>query len=271
MSTAVVFDSAGTLLHTIRVAYDICTHTLLEDVETTLLTYSDPDRVLCLLYMQVDQLMSVSPSTPFVMFMADHNISFDISCSRRTHTKEEIKPVICGDMHATAGHAMACVHAIQESGDEGSIMALNSGFIVNMKLSRIEFMVTTGGVPFIGVKEVIAALMHHNIAVYIASGDREEKLLRVATYLGIPAKHVCGVATPATKASFVRSLQKKYDKVIMVGDAINDLRAFREANLSILTEQQGPCTINELIEAADVRIENICDVLKHVLPDLHQA
>ncbi|MCL2461015.1 MAG: haloacid dehalogenase, partial [Euryarchaeota archaeon] len=63
MSTAVTFDSAGTLLHTIRVAYNICTDALLADVETTLLTYDDPDRVLCVLYMQIDQLMAASPST----------------------------------------------------------------------------------------------------------------------------------------------------------------------------------------------------------------
>jgi len=268
MSTAITFDSAGTLLYTIRVAHNICTDTLLADVETTLLTYDDPDRVLCVLYMHIDQLMAASPSTSFATFMTQHNASFDISCSRRSLTKEEVKPIICGDTEATVGHAVACVRAIQNSGDGGNIMALNSGCIVNMNLGRIEFMVATGGVPFIGAKEVIATLMQHDVSVYIASGDKEDKLLRVATYLGVPMNHVCGVATPVMKASFVRSLRQKYDKVVMVGDGINDIYAFREADLAILTEQQGSCTIANLLEAVDVRIQNICDVPKHVLPDI---
>ena len=265
MSTAVVFDSAGTLLHTIRVAYNTCTHTLLEDIETTLVTYEDVDRVLCILYMEIDTLMNAPPSTPFTSFMIEHNVSFDIACSRRTLTKEDVRPVMCEDTHTTVGHAIACVRAIQSSGDEGSIMALNSGCIVNMNLRRKEFMVATGGVPFIGVKETIASLMQHNIAVYIASGDQEEKLLRVATFLGIPMSHVHGVATPAMKANLVRSLREKYDTVVMVGDGINDLRAFKEADLAILTQQQGPCTVADLLDSTDVHIENICDVTKHVL------
>lgn len=271
MSTAVVFDSAGTLLHTIRVVYNICTHTLLADVETTLLTYDDPDRVLCVLHMQLDQLMAASPSTSFAAFMADHNASFDISCSRRTLTKEEVKPIVYGDTDATVGHAAACVRAIQNRGDGGNIMTLNCGCIVNMNAGRIEFMVATGGVPFIGVKEVAATLMQHDVSVYIASGDKEEKLLQVAMHLGIPMKHVCGVATPVMKADFVRSLQQEYDRVVMVGDGINDIYAFREADFAILIEQQGPCTISNLIQAVDIRIQNICDMPKHVLPDISSS
>ena len=267
MSTAVVFDSAGTLLHTIRVAYNTCTHTLLEDIETTLVTYENLDRVLCILYMQIDTLMNTSPFTPFVPFMAEHNVSFDIACSRRALTKEDVRPIMYEDTQTTVGHAVACIRAIQSSGDEGNIMTLNSGCIVNMHLRRIEFMVATGGVPFIGVKEMIASLIYHNIAVYIASGDQVEKLLRVATFLGIPMNHVHGVATPAMKANLVRSLREEYDTVVMVGDGINDLRAFKEADLAILTQQQGPCTVADLLNAADVCIENICDVTKHVLAD----
>ena len=46
---AVVFDSAGTLLSTYRVAKDICNKTLLPGIETTTLTFSSPDRVLVVL------------------------------------------------------------------------------------------------------------------------------------------------------------------------------------------------------------------------------
>ena len=42
MSVAVVFDSAGTLMNTYRVAKDICHKKLLPGIETTTLTFSSP-------------------------------------------------------------------------------------------------------------------------------------------------------------------------------------------------------------------------------------
>ena len=58
MSVAVVFDSAGTLLNTYRVAKDICNQKLLPGIETTTLTFSSPDRVLIVLPVHSKDLMA---------------------------------------------------------------------------------------------------------------------------------------------------------------------------------------------------------------------
>ena len=264
MSTAVVFDMAGTLLHAIRVAYSISTNTLFTDVETTLITYENPDRVLCVLPLPPDKLLNAPSSMLFSTFLDMYSVPFDISCSRRTLRKKDVEPVIYKDTQATVGHASSCVRAIQERSDEGAILTLNCGCIVNIELGCMEFIVATGGVPFVGVKETITKLMQRGVSVYIASGDLEEKVLLVANLIGIPKHHVCSVATPLMKAEFVRTLQKQYDTVAMVGDGINDLMALKQADLAILTEQQGECTIDALLDAADVRIDNICKVADYV-------
>jgi len=63
MSVAVVFDSAGTLLSTYRIAKDICNKKLLPGIETTTLTFSSPDRVLIVLPVHSKDLMTVPPDT----------------------------------------------------------------------------------------------------------------------------------------------------------------------------------------------------------------
>jgi len=76
------------------------------------------------------------------------------------------------------------------------------------------------------------------VPTFIASGDRVTKLERMADHLGIPRDRVYGVATPTVKAQIVSDLRQEYDRVLMVGDGINDLCAMRNADIAILTVQQ---------------------------------
>jgi Cu+-exporting ATPase len=76
------------------------------------------------------------------------------------------------------------------------------------------------------------------VPTFIASGDRSEKLELMADHLGIPRDRVYGVATPSVKAQIIADLKQEYDRVVMVGDGINDLCAMQAADCAILTEQQ---------------------------------
>ncbi|HJJ58772.1 MAG TPA: HAD family hydrolase, partial [Methanocorpusculum sp.] len=97
-------------------------------------------------------------------------------------------------------------------------------------------------------------------AVYVASGDRTEKLEMVADKIGIPRNRVHGVATPVTKAQIVTSLKSEYDIVMMTGDGINDLSAMRAADVSVLTLQQEGERPEILKKTADKIIYDIRDV-----------
>jgi hypothetical protein len=61
MSIAVVFDSAGTLLRTYRVAKDIEHQKLLPGIETVTLTFSSPERVLVVIHVHSREVIDASP------------------------------------------------------------------------------------------------------------------------------------------------------------------------------------------------------------------
>jgi Cu+-exporting ATPase len=141
------------------------------------------------------------------------------------------------------------------------MVAMNSGVIVNMSLPGIEFAVTTGGRPFEAAREVISDLHRMGIPTYIASGDRVAKLEKIADFLGIPRDRVFGVATPTVKAQIVADLQGEYDRVVFVGDGINDLCALKKADVAILTEEQSGEKHRDLYQAADHVVQNVREVV----------
>jgi Cu+-exporting ATPase len=63
------------------------------------------------------------------------------------------------------------------------------------------------------------------------------------------------------KEKVVLELKSKYEKVIMVGDGINDILALRAADIGIMTIQQGDERPEELREAADVVLDDIIKVV----------
>lgn len=264
MSVAVVFDSAGTLLNTYRVAKDICNKKLLPGIETTTLTFSSPDRVLIVLPVHSQDLMAVPPDTPLSRYLIDRHIGFGVSCTRKILTAEDIGDVLYTDNRALAGDLQECIRNVWSICKEEEMVTLNSGAIINMAHKAIEFTITAGGWPFEGAKETITALHRMGVPTFIASGDRVTKLERMADHFGIPRDRVYGVATPSVKAQIVHDLREEYDKVLMVGDGINDLFALRSADIAILTVEQPGDRPEELFKEADYVVKNVSEVRRIV-------
>ncbi len=79
----------------------------------------------------------------------------------------------------------------------------------------------------------------------------------LANNVNLPLDRVFEISTPRKKEEIVKRLKQQYDKVIMVGDGINDLLAMRAADLGVLWIQQtGKCP-KLLCEEADVVIKDI--------------
>ena len=261
MSVAVVFDSAGTLLNTYRVAKDICNKKLLPGIETTTLTFSSPDRVLVVLPVQSKVMINTPADTILSEYLVQNDIGFGVSCTRKITTAEEIGDILYADKQARVGDLQECIRNVWTVCKAESIVTLNSGAIINMALGAIEFTITAGGWPFDGAKETISALHRMGVPTFIASGDRVTKLEKMADHLGIPRDRVYGVATPTVKAQIVSDLKQEYDKVLMVGDGINDLCAMRNADIAILTIQQAGDRPEELYAAADHVVKDVSAVL----------
>ena len=158
MSVAVVFDSAGTLLNTYRVAKDIRNHKLLPGIETTTLTFSSPDRVLIVLPVHSKDLLAAPPETLLSDYLIRHDIGFGISCTRKITTSDEIGDILYADDGARVGDLQECIRNVWTVCKEESVVTLNSGAIINMAKRGIEFAITAGGWPFDGAKEAITAL-----------------------------------------------------------------------------------------------------------------
>jgi len=261
MSVAVVFDSAGTLLNTYRVAKDICHKKLLPGIETTTLTFSSPDRVLVVLPVHSKDMISTPPDTLLSEYLVQHEMGFGVSCTRKITTAEEIGDILYADKRATVGDLQECIRNVWTVCKAESVVTLNSGAIINMAYGAVEFAITAGGWPFDGAKETITALHRMGVPTFIASGDRVTKLEKMADHLGIPRDRVYGVATPSVKAQIISDLRQEYDKVLMVGDGINDLCAMRNADIAILTIQQPGDRPEELYAAADCVVKDVSAVL----------
>lgn len=261
MSIAVVFDSAGTLLNTYRVAKDICHKKLLPGIETTTLTFSSPDRVLIVLPIHSKDLMATPPEKLLSDYLIRHEIGFGVSCTRKITTAEDIGDLLYTDRRCLVGDLQECIRNVWSVCREEEMVTLNSGAILNMAQGGIEFAITAGGWPFEGAKETVSALHRMGVPTYIASGDRVTKLEKMADHLGIPRDRVYGVATPTVKAQIVNDLRQEYDRVIMVGDGINDLCAMRNADIAILTIQQPGERPEDLYKEADHVIRSVSEVV----------
>ena len=261
MSVAVVFDSAGTLLNTYRVAKDICNKKLLPGIETTTLTFSSPDRVLVVLPVQSKVMINTPADTILSEYLVQNDIGFGVSCTRKITTAEEIGDILYADKQARVGDLQECIRNVWTICKAESVVTMNSGAIINMALGAVEFAITAGGWPFDGAKETITALHRMGVPTFIASGDRVTKLEKMADHLGIPRDRVYGVATPTVKAQIVTDLRLEYDKVLMVGDGINDLCAMQNADIAILTIQQAGDRPEELYAAADFVVKDVGAVL----------
>ena len=79
--------------------------------------------------------------------------------------------------------------------------------------------------------EAIDALQAQGIAVYMMSGDKEERVAPIAQAAHI--EHYLSQVLPQDKENLVRQLQQQGHRVAMVGDGINDSQALAAADVSI--------------------------------------
>lgn len=260
MSVAVVFDSAGTLLHTYRVAKNVLSGELLPGVETVSLTFESPDRVLVVLHVRSRDVIAAPDDITLSRFLREQKVGFGISCTRGVVDADDVAGILYHSPHGKVADLKDCIRNVWEVCREESVVTLNSGVILNVSLPGIEFTVTTGGRPFEGARETISALHRMGIPAFIASGDRVEKLEKMADHLGIPRDRVFGVATPTVKARIVEDLRGAYDCVVMVGDGINDLPAMRAADVAILSVEQPGERHPDMYAAADYVVGDVREV-----------
>lgn len=254
---AVVFDSAGTLLHMYRVAKDAGTGMILEDIQSTLLVARKPHRALVIVNADLEEVSYCDPKLTLHGLIKQYDIKLDISCASRPFELEEVygiieKSDVCvSDVNDVVSHVR---------GHCPDIFYLAAGIIVDAQDYMIPYVLSTAGKMYSDTPAAIATLQDMGVDVFIASGDGYNNLEKLAMSIGIPMSFVHGVATTRDKERIVRELQEEYDSVVMVGDGMNDILALRAADVGILTVQQGDERPDVLRRSADVVVGNILEV-----------
>ena len=98
---------------------------------------------------------------------------------------------------------------------------------------------------------VITALKRLKVTPVMLTGDNKLAAKYVADQVGI--KDVYGALLPEEKAGLIEKLQKKYGKVAMVGDGVNDAPSLARADVGIAMGGGGS---DIAIETADVTLMN---------------
>ena len=259
-SIAVVFDSAGTLLHMYRVAKDTVTGKYIDDIITTNLVSRKPNCGLVIMHTDPDKIMNCQSTKRIYEFLTDNKIRIDLSCSSSPFTLEDAAQCIKNDTKTSMQDIHDVVNAIKLKCPD--IFYLGIGLVVDTESQDIEYTIGAGGRPFTNTPAVLNTLQSMGIDTYIASGDSMRNLENLARLVEIPIERVYDVATPQKKEWVIRSLKKQYDKVVMVGDGMNDILALRASDLGVLSIQQtGMCPV-KLRSEADIVITDIQQIVE---------
>lgn len=255
---AVVFDSAGTLLRMYRVAKEANTGNILENIESTAIVAQKKGCGLVALNTEKEIILCSSRGMPLFDFISEYRISIGISCSKGKFT-----PDLACDIIRRTSVLMGDVHDVLEavSSHCPDSIYLAAGLIVDSEAQRIPYVLSTGGQVFGKTLQTVQILQSMEVDIYIASGDRLVALLQLAELINIPRERVFAFADPYMKEKVVLELKSRYEKVVMVGDGINDILALRAADIGIMTTQQGDKRPEELREAANIVLDDIIKVV----------
>jgi len=97
-------------------------------------------------------------------------------------------------------------------------------------------------------KAVIEELHRSNEDVWMCTGDHAQTANAVAEELGLPPDRVVAGAPPSEKARLVEKLQADAQRVVVVGDGVNDAPALAAANVGVAIG----AGVRITVDAADV-------------------
>jgi len=249
---AVVLDVAGTLLRMYRVANDLIRRRILERIVTAQLIIERPGRALVVPQMDPGKIRRCPEETHLLRLIELCSEGIEISCySTPVSRSDALEAIRRSDV--TVRDLLVAHDAVRRRCPE---TYHTTGIIVDSLDMTVPYIVSTGGVPFPGLKSVLDELRAMGADIYIASGDSPRSLIHLVDY-GIDPENICSVADPLRKKGLVKRLKENHRAVVMVGDGLNDLYALEEADLGVLTVQQNPNPHPRLLEVADIIIKDI--------------
>ena len=260
MKKAIVFDNSGTLIERYRVIKDVLNNRLFTDINSLDLIDAGDSLALVVLQYNTNKLLDLNPDTLISNLIRDYNIDFDVSFSNTQTSKEEVSEILLNDKISTITDITDGFDILH---DKIPHMQLCNGsaLIVDLDLSQIAYTITSAGKLFANVLETVDVLKSRGIEIFIASGDRKGAIKRLSDIIGISSDNAFGSVSTKGKGEIVLKLKDEGYKVMMVGDGLNDILAFRNADVSVLTIEQREEVSDRMLDKTDYVISDIAEVL----------
>lgn len=259
MKKAVVFDNSGTLIERYRVIKDVLNGNIFTNINSLDLIDAGDSLALVVLQFNTNRLLELDPNTLISDVIKQYQIDFDISFSARQVSKAEVKEILYNETNSTVSDITDGFDILRE---KISHMELCNGsaLIVDMDLGQVAYTITSAGMFFPKVFETVETLKSRGIEIFVASGDRNGAINRLANMLDIPEDNAFGSVSTKGKCEVISILKDAGYKVMMVGDGLNDLLAFKKADVSVLTIEQQEEVSPKMMDKTDHIIEDIFDV-----------
>ncbi|MBO4302494.1 HAD-IC family P-type ATPase [Methanosarcinaceae archaeon] len=254
--TAVVFDSAGTLVEMYRVALDMSTGTFIPDSDNLRIVSEIQRAGLVVLDTPSENVLRQDPECLISDYLEKEHVHLGIVYSNEFLNPESISLTL-KKSKIPIGKLQ---YILRKAGNyyDDPVYSV-SGFIADIEKETVPFLMSTGGALFPNARDVVENIRETGADIYIASGDDKTNVLRVGRRLNIPDDRVYSLCRAENKKQLISGFQNEYDLVIMVGDGINDLAALRQADIGILISRKNYYTPDSLKNAADVIITDLGD------------
>lgn len=259
MKKAVVFDNSGTLIERYRVIKDVVNGNIFTNVNSLDLIDRADALALVVLQFNTNKLLNLDQDTLISDVIKQYNIDFDISFSNKQVSKAEVRDILDNETSSTVSDITDGFDILRDKIPNFELCN-GSALILDMDLGIVAYTITSAGKFFPRVFETVETLKSRGIEIYIASGDRKGAINRLANLLDVPEDNAFGTVSTRGKCEVVSILKDGGYKVMMVGDGLNDLLAFKKADVSVLTIEQQEEVSPKLMDKTDYVIEDIFEV-----------
>ena len=259
MKKAVVFDNSGTLIERYRVIKDVLSGNIFTDINSLDLIDAAESLGLVVLKFNANNLLKLDQDTLISDVIKEYNIDFDVSFSTRQVSKAEVKEILDNEITSTISDITDGFDILSEKIPHMELCN-GSALIVDMDLGQVAYTITSAGKFFPRVFETVEILKSRGIEIFIASGDRKGAINKLANLLDVPEDNAFGSVSTSGKCEVVSILKEGGYKVMMVGDGLNDLLAFNEADVSVLTIEQQEEVSPKMMDKTDYVIDDIFEV-----------
>lgn len=243
-----------------RVIKNISTGKLITDINSLNLIDNLKNAALVVLQFNTKCLSKLNPNKKISDLILENDIKLTVSYSPCNISYNEAYSIIKNDS-ATISDITDGFSLLKE---KVSNMELCNGsaVILDVENEKIAYTISSAGKLFPNVISTIQTLKKRGDEIYIASGDRAGAIKKLTEIIGIESDHGFDTANPEAKRKIIELLQNKNYKVMMVGDGPNDIKAFNQADVSVLTIEQNEDYSDKLKGITDYVINDIAKIIE---------